>query len=123
MKLRTIATIALVTLLVAAGTAAALPGNAPEHAQAPDDASNGADDAADLDDDTNETATDETEAAGPTERSDRAGGPPESLPAQVPEHVGEIHDAIRSFLDGSMDGSLGETLQNITPDDETQNDA
>ncbi|MFC6614022.1 hypothetical protein ACFQAS_03460 [Halopenitus salinus] len=40
-------------------------------------------------------------------------GPPSDLPSAVPDFVGDIHDAIRSFSPG--DGGLGETIRDLTP--------
>lgn len=40
-------------------------------------------------------------------------GPPSDLPAAVPDFVGDIHEAIRSFSGG--DGGLGETIRDLTP--------
>ncbi|MFB6218652.1 MAG: hypothetical protein ABEH77_05650 [Halobacteriaceae archaeon] len=43
-----------------------------------------------------------------------AAGPPADLPAPVPDFVGGILDAVRSFLDGSVD-NLGEAVSGLTP--------
>lgn len=43
-----------------------------------------------------------------------AQGPPGGLPEPVPDFVGDVHDAIRSFLDGSVD-TLGEAVSGVTP--------
>jgi len=111
MQLTTIAGAAL-ALLVLTGTAAAMPG-------AP------AAQAAETTDGANETAPDRAET-GPSERGpDRPGsaadtserGPPVDLPSQVPDFVGELHQAIGQFLDGDLAGSLGETLSGLTPDE------
>lgn len=40
-------------------------------------------------------------------------GPPGTLPDPVPGFVGDIHDAIQSFLDGSLEGSLGKAINDI----------
>ncbi|WP_280536548.1 hypothetical protein [Halopenitus sp. POP-27] len=40
-------------------------------------------------------------------------GPPADLPGAVPDFVGEIHDAIRSF--GGGEGGIGETISELTP--------
>lgn len=39
-------------------------------------------------------------------------GPPADLPAQVPDFVTDIMDAVRSFDGG---GGLGETIRDLTP--------
>lgn len=41
-------------------------------------------------------------------------GPPSDLPGPVPEFVGDVLGAIRSFLDGSID-RLGEAVSGLTP--------
>ena len=40
-------------------------------------------------------------------------GPPADLPGAVPDFVGDIHEAIRSF--GGGEGGLGETISELTP--------
>ena len=42
-------------------------------------------------------------------------GPSDGLPAQTPEFVGEIHETVESFLDGTVD-DLGKTLQGLLGD-------
>lgn len=46
-------------------------------------------------------------------------GPPADLPEQVPDHVGEIHQRIVSFLDGELD-SLGAAVSDVTPEDDSE---
>lgn len=48
---------------------------------------------------------------------DRPGtvGPSDGLPAQVPDHVSEIHQTIESFLNGEID-NLGEAISGIFSD-------
>lgn len=126
---RTIAALGIAALLVvAAGAAAAVPASgvasdeaqADDHAQAndhaqtddhaqanEDDAAGGAEDARA---DDHAQANDRAQAA-----DDRAGGPPVDLPAQVPDHVHRIHELIRSFIGGTLDGSLGEAISAVTP--------
>jgi hypothetical protein len=41
-------------------------------------------------------------------------GPPTDLPAPVPDFVGDILGAVRSFLDATVD-SLGKTVSDLTP--------
>jgi hypothetical protein len=113
--------VAFAALLVTVGTAAAAPGNAPVDVGADDQYDDHADaadeNAADDDDAANESA--DGRPADAAEDADRR-GPPADLPAQVPDHVGEIHDLIRSFLGGD-DGSLGESVSDATPDDGDEN--
>lgn len=144
MKLRTIATIALVALLVTTGAAAATPGDASDDVGAdgsdhgPSDAgdSSSADaagsdhgpDDAEPDGNASENATaaiDQAstgaEALGDEDASAAAGvassagdaGPPEEMPGPVPDHVTQIHDTIRQFLNGGIDGSLGKAISGI----------
>ncbi|RMB24221.1 hypothetical protein [Haloplanus aerogenes] len=128
--------VVFVALLVTAGTVAAAPGNAPvdvgaddqydDHAEqadenADDDAENaedGADNRDDAADAGADNAADEADAgASNAENADRR-GPPADLPAQVPDHVAQIHDLIRSFLGSDGDGSLGESVSDATPDED-----
>lgn len=68
----------------------------------------------------------EGEANAGDERADRAGnqtvGPADGLPEQVPDHVSEIHDAIESFLNGTV-ADLGDALQDILGPDDASEDA
>jgi len=143
MKLK-LAAVAVALLMFTTGAAMAMPGNAPDAAQAdehsqagdhqPDDpAADQADDAAD--DDSDEAAADERDADN--ESAERRGppsdapapatadaadanssqGPPVDLPDAVPDFVSEIHELIGQHLDGALDGSLGEAISGVTPDD------
>jgi len=114
-------------LLVTVGTVAAAPGNAAVNVGADDQyddhaeqADENAEDGADNRDDAGaDNAADESAAgASNAENADRR-GPPADLPAQVPDHVAQIHDLVRSFLSGDHDGSLGESVSDVTPDDES----
>jgi hypothetical protein len=70
-------------------------------------------------DDADGNATDGADT-GAENRDDAAAdgqGPPADLPAQVPDHVTQIHDLIRSFVGGDGDGSLGDSVSDATPDD------
>jgi hypothetical protein len=40
-------------------------------------------------------------------------GPPADLPDAVPDRVGEIHRTISSFLDGTLDGTLGAAFRTL----------
>jgi hypothetical protein len=44
-------------------------------------------------------------------------GPPTDLPDPVPEFVSDIHDRIRSFIDGNVD-DLGEAVSGIAGGDD-----
>lgn len=46
--------------------------------------------------------------------SARQAGPPTDLPEQVPDFVGDVHDAIGSFLDGNLE-NLGSAVSDLTP--------
>jgi hypothetical protein len=92
MNLRHITAALLALLALGAGAAAATPGAAPDGAPANDQGD-----------------------AGPSVDI----GPPGDLPSQVPDFVGDIHDRIGGFLDGSID-SLGEAVSGVTPDGDEQ---
>lgn len=98
---------AVLAVLVLTGSAAALPANAP--VQATDDAADEADGAA---------TTDADSADARADRTTR--GPPSDLPAAVPDFVGDVHDAIGRSLAGDGEGSLGGTISDLTPDDDSQ---
>lgn len=55
-------------------------------------------------------------AAAPGNAPDDA-GPPADLPNPVPDFVGDIHDAIGSFIDGTVD-HLGSVVSDLTPGDD-----
>lgn len=109
----------LLALLMVMGTAAAMPGAPAAQADETTDDAN----ETDVDDDANETddGDESATAAGPPERgADSAErGPPADLPSQVPDFVGDIHDAIGTFLDGDLGGSLGEAISDLTPEDDS----
>jgi hypothetical protein len=89
-------TAALLALLVlGAGAAAATPGAAPDDVP----------------------ATNQNGEAGPSVDV----GPPGDLPSQVPDFVGDVHDRIGGFLNGSID-SLGEAVSGVTPGGDEQSD-
>jgi hypothetical protein len=94
---RTLA-VALAALVVTAGAVAAAPGNSGDTP---------------ADQDANRTASDGPGANAP----DVDRGPSVDLPAPVPQHVQQIHDAIQQFLDGALDGVLGDEVSDVTPDD------
>lgn len=43
-----------------------------------------------------------------------AAGPPSDLPGPVPEFVGDIHETIDGFLDGTVE-NLGKAVSDLTP--------
>jgi hypothetical protein len=136
MNLKTIAGLALAALLVT-GSAAALPGNAP--AQADEYANDNADAAdakapetgeqADADAAENQSDAETTENQSDADRrgppsdvpaaSDDRRGPPIDLPAAVPDFVSEIHSLLNDKLAGDLEGSLGEQISDVTPDEES----
>lgn len=140
MKLSKLAAIALAALLVTAGAAAATPGNGPDHAGAdeheqasdnqPDDADDEQeDDAAAADENATsgaENADEHAAAMGANgavesnQRADQAQGPPSDMPEQVPDHVMEIHRLIADFLMGDLDGNLGVSVSDVTPDENNE---
>lgn len=123
MQLKTIAALVLAVALVT-GSAAALPGNAPAQA---DDYANDSDAAdanaeRDVADDANDTDADRGPPADvPAADGDRR-GPPADTPGQAPAFVGEIHSLIGQHVDGTLEGSLGERISDVTPDDENESD-
>jgi hypothetical protein len=141
MKLKLTA-VAVALMLVATGAVAAMPGNAPDSAQADDHANaddHAPDDAEDADDgsaDTmNESESDaddmdanesESGDAGPPAdvpgASDSANasdasvdaGPPVDMPSQVPDFVTQIHEVINQHVNGDLPGSdLGAQLSDL----------
>lgn len=111
----------LAALMLAAGAAAAMPGNAPSDAGNATDADDGAadDEAAAADDaEMNETDEDTVDEARADDAND-ARGPPADMPEQVPDHVSTIHDVVRQFLDDDLDGSLGESVSDVANSSES----
>lgn len=108
--------ITLAALLVFAGGAAALPGQAPDAADEhqPDDPGADASDDADenaTDSDDNATVADDARDENPSD------GPPTEMPDVAPDHVTQIHDLIRDKLDGTLTGQeLGEALGGLMGD-------
>lgn len=132
-----LAAVALATLLVTVGLTAATPAAPAEHrtTNPPDAAAAASDrDARDAGPSVSNDSVGPAGAASPVDASNRADtagdpergdaaerdgarGPPSDLPAPVPDHVGAIHDTIRSFLSGALDGSLGEAVSGIASDE------
>ena len=133
MNVTRLAAVALATLLVTVGLTAATPAapaehrtNIPENAaagasdrDAGDAGPNASDDSVGPDGAAGPVAvSNRTDAASSSERGDAAErddarGPPSDLPAPVPDHVGVIHDTVRSFLSGVLDGSLGQEVSGL----------
>lgn len=42
--------------------------------------------------------------------NDGSAGPPGDLPGPVPDFVSTIHDLVSQFIDGTLDGSLGDVI-------------
>jgi hypothetical protein len=117
MKLTKTAGVLLAVLLVATAGVAALPGNAPADSQAGqaddnyDDGANASDAPADAGPEMNDSETDEENAENAENADDRR-GPPTDMPAQVPDHVSQIHELIHQYLDGDID-NLGERISDV----------
>lgn len=58
-------------------------------------------------------APDDAQAA---ENAPGEAGPPSDLPGLVPDFVGDIHEAIGGFLDGTVE-NLGKAVSDLTPGD------
>lgn len=122
----TIATIGVAVLVVGSGAVAAQSTDAMIEVPNPDPPVKGptVDDPAEEEplnesEDVNETdevpeGDMETQEEDTAERAAEGKGPPVDMPEQVPDHVTEIHETIRPFLEGS----LGDAISDITPDDD-----
>lgn len=124
MQLSTVAGVVL-AVLVLTGSAAALPANAPaqadDHASDQSDAADRTDAASAEADNATSESDDATGEAG--DAGDARRGPPTDLPAQAPDFVSGIHDAVRDHLAGDGDGSLGDRVSDLTPGGDEQSDA
>ena len=111
---------ALVVTAGAAGAVAAAPGsgNAPDDAGPNENANDAATDAAEDDSDGDASSAGNASDANDASAADERRGPPTDMPEQVPDHVGEIHDLINQFIDGSV-SDLGSAVSDVTPDDES----
>jgi hypothetical protein len=126
MRAKQLVTIAVVSTLLFGGMAAlgaAAPADqAPDSAtdayeeNAPEDADAAPEDA-DAADRANGNASGDADGASNADGAGNADGvgPSGGLPEQVPDHVGEIHDRIDSFTNGSID-NLGESLSELLGD-------
>lgn len=92
-----ITVVALVTLLVTAGTAGAVAGVGAPPTDDRDAAAN--------------AAGERAAASSPVD----ARGPVVSLPEQIPERVGEVRDLIREFLVGDLVEPLGAAIEDVAP--------
>ncbi|WP_254521510.1 hypothetical protein [Natrinema caseinilyticum] len=119
MKRTTLIAAVCAVLVLATGFAAAAPGNVPVSVDT------GADDADDqratgeeqrrANEHSNQSESGTAADGVADERTSR--GPSVDLPEHVPDHVSAIHDRISAFLSGDLEGSLGDAISEITPDD------
>mgnify|MGYP006294165479 CR=1 FL=1 len=112
MNLTKTAGVLLAVLLVATAGVAALPGNAPADSQAGQaddtyDDSNASDAPADAGPGMNDSETGENAS-----NADDRQGPPTDMPAQVPDHVSQIHELVHQYLDGDID-NLGAQISDL----------
>jgi hypothetical protein len=68
----------------------------------------------------NQRPTDADDRGASSGGADAGQGPPTEMPEQVPDRVTEIHRTIQSFIDGSLEGPLGEALSGIAGGDASQ---
>lgn len=124
-------TVAVAVALLISGVAAA--GATPVDVTNDDDDHPGEEPPVDVPDDTTQDvpvdnggddASDNRPADAGENASDRSQevGPSDGLPEQVPDHVSQIHEAITSFLNGSI-SNLGEALSAILGGDQAADDA
>lgn len=121
MKFHTTIALIVAALTLSAGAAAAMPGNASTDAAsagngAADAEESAAQDAETSESDANKAEANETDGENAANASE-ARGPPADMPAQVPDHVSQIHDLIGQFLAGDLTGSLGEAVSDVAGND------
>ncbi len=111
MKRLTLIAAVMAVLVVTTGFVAATPGNASPTVDADDNSTpvSAEDHAGNADDRAQNAHANGSPADVQTQ------GPNAELPSQVPDHVSAIHDTIMSFLDGSLEGSLGDAVSDVTP--------
>lgn len=112
--------VALALVLVTAGAAAAMPGNAPTTSNASEsnlNSTNPAEPAADAPNDGQAEKVSERVMNG-SDAAERV-GPRIDLPEKVPDHVSEIHATINDYLEGALNGSLGDAISAITPSEDS----
>lgn len=111
MKRTTIVAAGLALLVLGAGAVAAQP-SSPADVQHPESPA----DAPAVDDPVAQNASAENrtdeEVKDENEDAERA-GPPVDMPSQVPDHVSEIHALIGQFVEGDLDGSLGDAIRGV----------
>lgn len=129
MKRLTMIAAGLAVLVLATGAVLAQPGNAPvdvgaqtdDHGQAADHGQSADHQMTDTDH-TNETAETESDDAGSqaaaapeadAHGNDAEQGPPVEMPTPVPDRVADIHEMIQKFIDDDLEGSLGQSLQDV----------
>ena len=123
MKRMTIVAAGLALLVLGAGAAAAQP-SPPADVQQPESPADGStveEPAAENASDENmSTSADEvaapgngSAAEGDVDRDAERAGPPVDMPSQVPDHVSEIHALIGQFIEGDLDGSLGDEIRGV----------
>ncbi|ELY79467.1 hypothetical protein [Natrinema gari] len=121
MKRTTLIAVTCAVLIAATGFAAAAPGTAPVSV---DSSADDADDRRANDHATADHADGNAEhrengaAADSGADASTGQGPSGDLPEQVPDHVSAIHDRVSAFLSGGLDGSLGDAISSVTPDDD-----
>lgn len=113
-----IAAIGVAVLVISAGAVVATPGNAPDGTPAGENADGQTNNSDQTDAPANET--DAGNADHGAEVGDR--GPPTSLPDPVPDFVGNIHDTIRGFIDGTID-NLGHAISDIAGGENADDDS
>ncbi|MFB6199134.1 MAG: hypothetical protein ABEI52_12865 [Halobacteriaceae archaeon] len=100
MNVKQIAIAIIAASVIMVGGVAAAPGNAPS--TIPDGSNDG----------TNASAQGEEPEQNDVHVENATAGPPATLPDQVPNFVGQIHDTIRTFISGASD-ALGEVVSDI----------
>lgn len=122
MRPKRLAAFALVALVVVNGAAAVVPGHMSAGAgnDAPIEPDEHADDEAAAGDAPGRNANGARDANRGPGTNGSAGakrGPSADVPARAPDHVREIHDAVRRFLPGDLDGSLGAVVRDVVGSD------
>ncbi|WP_049901597.1 hypothetical protein [Natrinema sp. J7-1] len=118
MKRTTLIAVTCAVLIAATGFAAAAPGNAPVSVDSSADDRRGNDHATADHADGNAEHRENGAAADSGADASTGQGPSGDLPEQVPDHVSAIHDRVSTFLSGGLDGSLGDAISSVTPDDD-----
>ena len=117
-KLLTVAVVALVLIggvaTVGAAAQADVADDSTENAADNSTDENEADNSADASDERTDPPGEANQSENASVADERPGavGPSDGLPEVVPDHVGEIHDTIESFLGGSLE-NLGTALSDL----------